>query len=447
MDPFHIAVVTFSDMFSDLWPRIANEIGARYLQIDPSRPITGPRGLAAIVLAMGGEEADASEWLRAHAGPSNVPVLGVGSDTSHRTAAHIVADGAADYFALPGDLEILHGALQAAVRRCEETFRREAESARLATGSPFAPIVGDCPALLDTLSRAERMLSYPEAVALIAGETGTGKELLARALHRGSARSTGPFVTVDCSAFPHHLVESELFGHERGAFADAHAPKPGLFELADGGTLFLEEVGTLSLEVQAKLLRALEDKEIRRVGATRPRTVDVRVIAATTEELDRAAAQGSMRQDLYYRLSVITLWLPPLRERGSDVLTLAEGLVTELASRHRVDTPSLSIETRKALTGYHWPGNIGELKNALERSLLLSPPGQLEVRELFPRPTGLKGRSKGPLPFPAGLDEINHAAAHATLQFCAGNRSEAARRLGISRQRLRRLLAGELQIA
>jgi two-component system response regulator HydG len=245
---------------------------------------------------------------------------------------------------------------------------------------------------------------------------------------------------VNCSAFPEHLIESELFGHERGSFTDAHAAKPGLFEMADTGTLFLDEIGDLPLSLQAKLLRLLEDKEIRRVGGTKPRTVDVRILAATNAHLSERVREKSFREDLFFRLSTVTLKLPPLRERGDDIILIAQAVLKRLAGEHHLPVPALTPEVCERLRRHSWPGNVRELKNAVERALLLSPPGELNVDELLP--PGDPGAGDTPIPFPAPLDQITSAAARATVKLCGGNRSESARRLSISTRRLRRLLNG-----
>ncbi|MFB3112548.1 MAG: sigma 54-interacting transcriptional regulator, partial [Gemmatimonadales bacterium] len=259
-------------------------------------------------------------------------------------------------------------------------------------------------------------------------------------------RRGAPFVAVNCSALPDRLIESELFGHERGAFTDATSTKPGLFEVADGGTIYLDEIGDLPLELQAKFLRVLQDKQVRRVGGTKSRKVDVRIIAATHEDLSRHIQDGRFREDLYFRLSVITLTLPPLRERGDDLMLIVDALIKELAEHHDLPVPDVTPQARRSLLDYHWPGNVRELKNAVERALLLSTPGELDPRELRPQSETI-ARQGGPIPFPAHLDDITVAAANAMLGLANGNRSEAARRLGISRRRLRRLLecgSGEL---
>ena len=368
-----------------------------------------------------------------------MPKFVVGSDTSRRIAARAVTAGAADYFALPEDLELLRNAVAGAVERRRAALARLAGEAAVKADA-FAALVGESAALRAALGRAARVLPHGEATVLFTGETGTGKELLARALHTGGPRRAGPFVEVNCTALPPNLLESELFGHERGAFTDAHAAKPGLFEVADGGTLFLDEIGHLAPELQAKLLRVLEDKQIRRVGAMASRQVDVRIVAATNENLEQAVRTGTFRADLFFRLSVIALSLPPLRERGEDVVRIAEALLARLAVQYRLPAPRLDGALRRALLGYHWPGNVRELKNAVERALLLSPPGELRVDELRLEGTGSGHAAAGLIPFPAPLDDIAAAATRAMLDLCNGNRSEAARRLGISRARLARLL-------
>jgi transcriptional regulator with PAS, ATPase and Fis domain len=284
------------------------------------------------------------------------------------------------------------------------------------------------------------VLPHADATVLVTGETGTGKELLARALHYGGPRAAAPFVELNCAALPTALLESELFGHERGAFTDAKAAKPGLFEVAAGGTLFLDEINSLALELQSKLLRALEQKVVRRLGATTSRTVDVRIIAATNSRLDRAVAEGRFREDLYYRLNVVILELPPLRARGDDVLRLAAHFLAKFARQYGIPEPTLSAEARRILLGHSWPGNVRELRNVMERTLLLSPPGRFEIEPLEVPVSQASGA--GGLAFPATLAEVQRAAVQAMLEITGGNRSEAARRLGVSRSRLLRLLRG-----
>jgi two-component system response regulator HydG len=249
-------------------------------------------------------------------------------------------------------------------------------------------------------------------------------------------------VEINCAAIPANLLESELFGHEKGAFTGASSAKPGLMELAHGGTVFLDEVGHLPLELQPKLLRALEGREIRRVGGQQTRKVDVRLIGATHVDLSAAVARGEFREDLFYRLNVVALVLPPLRERGADVEILAEAFVARLSGQYRLPLPELSPEVRACLRSYPWPGNVRELRNAIERALVLSAPGTIELAEL-PSQRSAEPPRDGALPFPASLRAITLAAAQAMLQLVGGNKSEAARRLGISRPRLQRILDGQ----
>ncbi len=245
---------------------------------------------------------------------------------------------------------------------------------------------------------------------------------------------------MNCAAIPSQLLESELFGHERGAFTDAHSAKPGLFEEAHRGTLFLDEIGNLPLELQGKLLRALEDGQIRRVGGNQSRQLDVRIVAATHVQLQEAVDRGDFRVDLYYRLNVVSLELPPLRDRGRDLDLLAEAFTEQLAARYAMPLPELSPELMVALRAHAWPGNVRELRHAIERALLLSEPGTLDPGEL--NLTGMTGHSVagGKVPFPASLRDITAAVASETIALYAGNKSAAARRLGISRARLQRLL-------
>ncbi|HLB35692.1 MAG TPA: sigma-54 dependent transcriptional regulator [Gemmatimonadales bacterium] len=436
----NVLVARLSESFSDVWRQLGAGLSTEVRMV----PSTEARGIsqatAAVLLAAGGAEREALEWLERHAVPAGTPVFVVGSDTGRRIAARVVSRGASDYFALPEDIEILRNAVASALARRRELISRAAGESTPSEVQAFRSIVGESPAIQAVLQRAGRLLRHAHGTALIVGETGTGKELLARAIHEGGPRRAAPFVPVNCSALPRHLIESELFGHERGAFTDAHAAKPGLFEVADGGTLFLDEIGTLPVDLQAKLLRVLEDREIRRVGANKSRRVDVRIIAATNQDLDEATRTGAFRQDLYFRLGVITLLLPPLRERGADVLPIARQLLASLAREHGVAQPELAPDAERALLSHSWPGNVRELKNAIERALLLSPPGHLDTAELLPARTSPLPQTTSALPFPARLDAITHAAARATLKLCGGNVSEAARRLKISRRRLRRLL-------
>ena len=436
-----LLVVRLSDSFSDFWAALARELGVPLVAWAPAEPGPPPAHAGVVLVAAGGHEPEVATLLPQLALPRDVPVIVVGSTASHRLAAHIVAAGAADYFALPDDRDGLRDALAAAVQRRRASLGRAALAQLEAQAHAFRDIVGESPALKAVLERAARVVPHGDATILITGETGTGKELLARALHYGGPRAAAPFVELNCAALPAALLESELFGHERGAFTDAKTAKPGLFEVAQGGTMFLDEVDHLAPELQGKLLRALDQKSVRRLGATVTRTVDVRIVAATNTDLPAAVQASRFREDLFYRLNVITLELPPLRQRGDDVILLAEFFLKKFVAQYKLPQVSLTPEVRRALLAHAWPGNIRELRNAIERAVLLSAPGTVALAELTRRPSPPAGA--GPLPFPAPLAEIQRAAARAMLDTAGGNRSEAARRLGISRSRLQRLLEGQ----
>jgi two-component system response regulator HydG len=436
-----LLVVPLTDSFGDFWPMVASDAGAILTEWRPADGQPPPPGATAVLVAGGGAELELPAFIRSLDIPSDLSIIAVGAAANHRVAAQVVAAGAAEYFALPDDRDALRETVAAAVTRRRQTLARGALARLEAQAHAFREIVGDSPALRATLERAARVLPHAEATILITGETGTGKELLARAVHYGGPRAAEPLVELNCAAIPAQLLESELFGHERGAFTDAKTAKPGLFEAADGGTLLLDEINRLAPELQSKLLRALEEKMTRRLGATQSRRVDVRIIAATNADLLGEVRAGRFREDLFYRLNVISLHLPALRERGDDVLLLAAAFLKRFSAQYGLAEPSLTPELRRALLAHAWPGNVRELRNAIERALLLSPPGALDLGELAPGDQPAARDSN--LPFPARLDEIVRAAARAMLVTTSGNRSEAARRLGISRSRLQRLLAGE----
>jgi len=293
----------------------------------------------------------------------------------------------------------------------------------------FGELIGSSSSMQEVYGILERV-APTDVTVLLDGETGTGKELAARAIHSNSRRSTGPFVVVDCGAVAPNLIESELFGHEKGAFTDAVKSRQGAFELADGGTIFLDEIGELSLDLQPKLLRALDRREIKRVGADRPVTVNVRVISATNKDLEREVKEGRFREDLYYRLSVVRIYMPPLRKREEDIETIALYLLKGISSEIGKKITGLSPEASSALTAYSWPGNVRELKNVLGRAAALCDGKRIEAKDLFLSEgektatfEGLSGKT---------LEEIEKAAIHATLRSVSGNKTEAAKVLGIA---------------
>ncbi len=432
-------MVHLSESFRLTLGDLARDLRASVVEWVPEGEPGIPAGAAVLVLLAGGSESAALDLL-SELPLDSVPCYVIGATTDHRIAAAAVQRGARDYFALPDDLDLLRRSLEREGRQLEGRIQagRFAQEERRAHG--FETILGKSAALRQSLDQAARVAVHRDVTVLIGGETGTGKELLARAIHYESPRAAEPFVEVNCAAIPVNLLESELFGHEKGAFTGAVSSKPGLFELAHGGTLFLDEIAALPLELQPKLLRALESRATRRVGGQQERHVDIRLIAATHVDLRAAVRSGAFREDLYYRLNVVALTLPPLRNRDGDVELLTETFVTRLATGYGLPVPPLTPELRTVLRQHPWPGNVRELRNAIERALVLSPEGTLRAEELGVRQEG--ARTEGGLPFPGTLAALNRAAAGAMLELTNGNKSEAARRLGISRPRLQRLLDG-----
>jgi len=305
----------------------------------------------------------------------------------------------------------------------------------------FDRILGRAPTLREALDRAAKV-APTETTVLLTGESGTGKELVARAIHYSSPRAEGPYVAINCAALPETLVESELFGHERGAFTGADKQKPGRFELAAGGTLFLDEVAELPPSVQAKLLRVLQEREFQRVGGTATLRADVRLITATNQDLARALAEGRFREDLFYRLNVFSVHLPPLRERGDDILLLAHHFVRELGPRIGRGEPGLSRDAQDALRSYRWRGNIRELANAVERALILAEGGLLTAGNFGLDGAeeqgleGASGRAADGKIAPESLADQEKRAILAALEYTHGNKTQAAALLGITRTQL-----------
>ena len=394
-------------------------------------------GDAVGIVVAGGREEDLEGVF--HAAPLRaLDVAAVGALPDHRLASGVVRAGAATYFALPDDRELLGSWLRDRAQQLRARSERTAFAAAEASRYRFEGILGDSPALHAALERAARVIPHGTVTVLLTGETGTGKELVARAIHYNGPRREAPFVDVNCAAIPDQLLESELFGHEKGAFTDASAAKPGLFELANGGTLFLDEIGHLPLALQGKLLRALEERVVRRVGGTKAHAVDVRIVAATHVDLAAAVRRGEFRQDLFHRLNVVPIELPPLRARRGDIVPLARHFLARFAKEYGIPEPQLSPAAERALAARDWSGNVRELRNVMERTVLLTTRHVLQPDDFLEEaPSAGAG---GPLPFPATIAEVTRAAAQAMLELCGGNKSVAARRLGVSRPRLQRIL-------
>ena len=293
----------------------------------------------------------------------------------------------------------------------------------------FGDLIGSSTPMREVFGILERV-APTDITVLIQGETGTGKELAARAIHHSSRRAAGPFVVFDCGAVAPNLIESELFGHEKGAFTDAVKSRQGAIELADNGTLFLDEIGELAASLQPKLLRALDQREVKRVGAEQSIKVNVRVVAATNRDLEKEVQGGRFREDLFYRLSAVSVLLPSLRKHNEDIELIAKHLLVGISTEVGKKLTGLSPEAAAALTAYPWPGNVRELRNVLGRAAALSDGNRIEARDLFL----LQGKKATTLEGLSGktLEEVEKAAIHATLKSVSGNKTEAAKVLGIA---------------
>jgi two-component system, NtrC family, response regulator AtoC len=369
--------------------------------------------------------------------------------------------GAYDFVGKPLNFDELavtiENALEATRLRTEvETLRGEVRKR-----AGYHDVVATSRKMTELMGFVRKVASSEATTILIQGESGTGKDLIAKSIHYESTRQSKPFVAINCSAIPENLMEAELFGHEKGAFTDAKAMKKGLFEVGDGGTLFLDEIGELSPFLQAKLLRVLEDQVIRRVGGVRDMQVDVRVIAASNRDLERAVRDGNFRQDLYYRLAIISIFIPPLRERKEDVLPLVQFFLDHYNRKFRKSVRGITDETQRLLLNYEWPGNVRELKNAIERAMILEEDPMLRpaympfsVAQPHAGVTAFEHTSSpaaGTQPLPGGrwlpslaipeggtsLEEVERTFVELALRQSEGNQTHAARLLDISRDALR----------
>jgi DNA-binding NtrC family response regulator len=371
--------------------------------------------------------------------------------------------GAYDFISKPIHLR----ELQVTIRNGIEvgTLRREVRTLRSEQARQFGfdQIIGDSRAMRETLSLARKVAASEASAVLLQGESGTGKDLIAKAIHYGSDRGDKPFVAINLAAIPGTLIESELFGHEKGAFTDAKARKEGLFEQAQGGTIFLDEIGELELNLQAKLLRVLEEGSFRRVGGLRDLPLDVRVVAASNRDLKSESEQNRFRVDLYYRLSVIQIDLPPLRERGDDVLHLAKHYIQSFNRSFRKRVQALTPEVEEIFRHYRWPGNVRELRNVIERVMILEDTDQVTPtwlpRDLMAGGESLRaltggngleealagsrseaGRGRPAFLMPekgVNLEEVELSLVEQAIQRSGGNQTRAAELLGISRDQLR----------
>ncbi|MBX5484633.1 MAG: sigma-54-dependent Fis family transcriptional regulator [Myxococcaceae bacterium] len=380
----------------------------------------------------------------------HIPVVVVTGFGSLDTAVSAIRAGAYDFVTKPFDMDQLVLVMERALqhRFLQEEVKRLRQKVERGGGVSAAPddFVGESSAMKDLFNLVERVADS-ESTILITGESGTGKEVVARAIHAQSPRRSGPFVPINCAAVPEHLLESELFGHVRGAFTDARTTRSGLFVEANGGVIFLDEIGELPLSLQPKLLRALQERKVRPVGATSELPFDARVVAATNRDLELAVEEGRFREDLYFRINVINIELPPLRARGNDVLVLAQRFVEHFAERSRKQVKGLSPQAAQKLLAYSWPGNVRELQNVIERAVALT---RFELVSVDDLPEKIQSyRDSRVLPEgddPAGfitLEELERRYIHKVLDALGGSRTLAARTLGIDRKTLYRKLREE----
>jgi predicted CXXCH cytochrome family protein len=385
----------------------------------------------------------------ARRGNPELPVIIMTAFADLASAVEALREGAADYISKPLQL----AGLKITLKRVLETaqFKRRLDRAHQKGLDKynFASIVAESPSMKEALAMAKKISASPFGTVLILGESGCGKDRFARAIHYGSPRAFEPFMEISCTAIPENLLESELFGYEKGSFTGAVGQKKGLFEIADGGTIFLNEIGHMPMALQGKILRALEDKTFKRVGGRDDITVDVRVIAATNEDLPRAVAEGRFRQDLYYRINVLTISLLPLRQRQEDILPLMDRLLGKLSAEMLKPKPVLSAETLGQFLSYKWPGNVRELRNVLERMMILDelefhpvaaaqPAHIARAQAAAEAPAKEEGASVTLPPEGLRLEDVEKDLVVQALKRSGGNQQKAAQSLGLSRDALRR---------
>jgi DNA-binding NtrC family response regulator len=405
----------------------------------------------------------------------SIPVIMITADPQLDDIKTAIKLGALDFVKKPLDFDEFQITVANAIDRLQLRSERDSLREEVKRRSGYHVVVARSPRMVELMNFVRKVAASEASTVLIQGESGTGKDLIAKSIHYDSTRADKPFVAINCSAIPETLMEAELFGHERGAFTDAKAQKKGLFEIADGGTLFLDEIGEMSTYLQAKLLRVLEDQTIRRIGGVKDIGVDVRVIAASNRDLEQGVREGTFRQDLFYRLSIIPIFIPPLRQRKEDVLPLVDFFIERYNFRFRRNLKGITTEARDLLVRYDWPGNVRELKNAIERAMILEEADHIRPTYLPIQVTGQAPGYENTLPttlpenaevvlpavatptlaswrpLPSGrmipvlelpregtsLEEVERELVGLALRQTGGNQTHAAKLLDISRDALR----------
>jgi DNA-binding NtrC family response regulator len=371
-------------------------------------------------------------------------IIIITGEGSVSTAKEAMRQGAYDYLEKPLDVDRLKELIPKALEKYEVRKANRDLTERLANMTQFSGLIGQSEEMRQVYYMVERA-APAQASVFVVGESGTGKELVARAMHDRSNRAKGPFVAINCAAFPREILENELFGHEKGAFTGALNEKPGCFELADGGTLFLDEVAEMEPDIQVKLLRALEQRAFRRLGGKKEIKVDIRVVSATNKDVNRAVEKGDLREDLYHRLAVIPIFLPPLRERRGDVKILAEEFLRRFAEENDKELNGFSPGALEFINTYRWPGNVRQLKNVIERAVIMAREDKIELEDL--RAHELLNTEDRELRLPVGettLDQAERTLVLKTFSFAKGDHQKTATLLGREEEWVRERLSALL---
>ncbi len=372
-----------------------------------------------------------------------LPVIVLTGHGTIETAVETMRDGAVDFFTKPVDLEKLILVVKKSVRNSqlqEQNRKLQEEISKLKSQAKYSKIIGKS-SKLDQMMQVISQVAPTKASVLVTGESGTGKELVADAIVALSDRKDKPFIKVHCASLSESLLESELFGHEKGSFTGATKDKKGRFELADGGTIFLDEIGEINMSTQVKILRVLQEREFERVGGEKTIKIDVRVICATNRNLEEEVKKGNFREDLYYRLNVVHISVPPLRERKEDIELLVLNFLDQFNKEDGRKIEGISREARRALLQYDWPGNIRELKNSIESSVVLAKGNIIQLEDLPAQITGnLSNKSSVTIDLPTTLEQAEKKIILGTIAYCQGNKSKASEVLDIGRKTLHRKL-------